>query len=150
MKIYLAGPFFNPEERKLIEDLAQVLRDQKHDVFVPMEHFIEDGDMLSNHIWGQKVFQMDVDALTKSDVLIAVYHGHYSDSGVAWEIGYAYGLGGIKIITCHVKEQVSSMMINNSSDLNILYDDLLHERITLKEWLSMPSYDSANWLTIQK
>lgn len=150
MKIYLAGPFFNLEERKLIENLAQVLRSQKHDVFVPMEHFIEDGDMLPNHIWGQKVFQMDVNELNGSNIIIAVYHGHYSDTGVAWELGYAYGIG-IPIVTCHVKrEQVSSVMINNSSNLNVLYDDLLHERIILDEWCSMSSYDSVNWLTIQK
>lgn len=150
MNIYLAGSFFNPKERKLIEDLAKVLRDQKHEVFVPMEHFIEDGDTLSNCLWGQKVFQMDVKALTESDIIIAVYDGHYSDTGVAWEIGYAYALQDIKVIICHVKEQVSSIMINNGSDMNIFYDDLLNNRITVDELVTMPMHSNFTWLTIQK
>lgn len=83
MKIYLAGPFFNEEERKLIEDLAIVLRKQGHEVFVPMEHFIENGEFLPNHVWAQKVFFKDVSAISTCDIVLAVYHGHYSDTGVA-------------------------------------------------------------------
>ena len=36
---------------------------------------------------------MDIEALNKCDRVIAAYLGLYSDTGTAWEIGYAYAKG---------------------------------------------------------
>ena len=36
---------------------------------------------------------MDVKALEESDMVIAMYSGHYSDTGTAWELGYATAKG---------------------------------------------------------
>ena len=95
MKVYIAGPFFKPEERNRIERLVAYLYRNGLDTakyFIPMEHFITDADKLSNYEWAKKVFEMDVKALKSSDLIIAVYDGHYSDSGTAWEIGLGYAL----------------------------------------------------------
>lgn len=48
IKIYLAGPFFNEKERNYIEIAANILRNQGYEVIVPMEHFIENGEKLTN------------------------------------------------------------------------------------------------------
>lgn len=48
IKIYLAGPFFNEKERHLVETAALILRNQGYEVIVPMEHFIENGEKLTN------------------------------------------------------------------------------------------------------
>lgn len=95
MKVYIASPFFNPEERNRIKRLVAYLYRNGLDTakyFIPMEHFIKDADKLSNYEWSKKVFEMDVNALKSSDLIIAVYDGHYSDSGTAWEIGLGYAL----------------------------------------------------------
>lgn len=59
IKIYLAGPFFNEKERNYIEIAANILRNQGYEVIVPMEHFIENGEKLTNEEWARKVFEYD-------------------------------------------------------------------------------------------
>ena len=61
IKIYLAGPFFNEKERNYIEIAANILRNQGYEVIVPMEHFIENGEKLTNEEWARKVFEYDVE-----------------------------------------------------------------------------------------
>ena len=58
-----------------------------------MEHFIPNGENLSNNEWAEAVFKMDVEALNKCDRVVAAYLGLRSDTGTAWEIGYAYAKG---------------------------------------------------------
>ena len=55
-----------------------------------MEHFISDGENLSNNEWAEAVFKMKVEALNKCNRVVAAYLGLRSDTGTAWEIGYAY------------------------------------------------------------
>ena len=122
MKIYLAGPFFNDQERQIIEKVRDILRSGGHEVFVPMEHFIPDGETLPNAVWGKKVFDMDVEAINNCDIVYAVYHGHYSDSGTAWEIGYAYAKS-IPVVLLHTDQKnISSVMPVNSAVSNIFLD----------------------------
>lgn len=119
MKIYLAGPFFNDVERKNIEMARDILRDRGYKLFVPMEHKIPDGENMPNNVWGQKVFEMDREAIFDCDIVVALYYGLYSDSGTAWEIGFANCLHK-KIVIVHCdKKQESSLMIVNGSSLNV-------------------------------
>lgn len=48
MKIYLAGLFFDAEERSYIETASKILRDQGYEVIVPMEYIVENGDKMTN------------------------------------------------------------------------------------------------------
>ena len=75
MRIYLAGPFFNDTERQNICKARDILRERNFDVFVPMEHKIEDDDKLPNDIWGKLVFEMDRDEIYNCDVVVALYYG---------------------------------------------------------------------------
>lgn len=90
--IYIAGPFFTDKERTflktVIESVKKMFPDEE--LFIPMEHFIPNGENLSNNEWAEAVFKMDVEALNKCDQVIAAYLGLRSDTGTAWEIGYAY------------------------------------------------------------
>jgi len=88
-KIYLAGPFFNEKERKIIEEIAKILR-TKYEVFVPMEHFIAGGEKMENHKWGKAVFDIDVKGIDGADFAVIIDHGFTSDAGTAWEAGYIY------------------------------------------------------------
>ena len=104
IKVYVAGPFFHDGERERIEMVRTFFnsgeRKDRYDLFVPMDHFIPDGEKMSNMDWAKAVFKMDTEALEKSDLMVAVYDKHYSDSGTAWELGYAYGLGIPVILLC--------------------------------------------------
>lgn len=89
-KFYLASPFFTERQRDTVCKVANILRAAGHEVFVPMEHKIEDAWSYSPKEWAEKVFSMDVDAIRACDEMIALYYGMYSDTGTAFEIGYAY------------------------------------------------------------
>lgn len=96
MKIYLASPFFTNYQRNAIYKTLSVVNNHiskigyNADWFVPMEHFIEGGKYLPNHLWGKKVFLMDKTAIDRCDIVIALDFGFSADSGTAWEIGYAF------------------------------------------------------------
>ena len=74
--------------------------DEDFEFFYPMDHFIKGGEKMDNFDWATAVFDMDVKALENADIVVAVYDKHYSDSGTAWELGYAYGLGIPVLLLC--------------------------------------------------
>lgn len=92
MKIYLASPLFTEYEKIHVSDYASYLRKQGHEVYVPMEHQIEDAWSMPNHVWATMVFNEDVEQIRKCDKVVCLYYGLYSDSGTAWECGFAYGI----------------------------------------------------------
>ena len=47
MKIYLASPFFNDNEIANIHRAAEILKAKGHEVFVPMEHDVENRESLT-------------------------------------------------------------------------------------------------------
>lgn len=99
MKIYIAGSFSNELLRSSILKMIRLAR-KNHpsaELFIPMEHKIEDDFQkedgtwnLSNPDWANRVFKMDVENLMNSDVVFAMYTGHYGTTGTSWEIGFAY------------------------------------------------------------
>ena len=93
--IYIAGPFFTDKERAFLKVVIESVKKffPNEELFIPMEHFIPNGENLSNNEWAEAVFKMDVEALNKCDRVVAAYLGLRSDTGTAWEIGYAYAKG---------------------------------------------------------
>ena len=93
--IYIAGPFFTDEERAFLKIVIESVKEifPNEELFIPMEYFIPNGENLSNNEWAEAVFKMDVEALNKCDRVVAAYLGLRSDTGTAWEIGYAYAKG---------------------------------------------------------
>ena len=121
MKIYCAGPFFNTKERKSLDRMIEVIKSVFPDnveLFIPMEHEIPDGWSLPNSIWAKKVFDMDVKAIDSCDMMIAMYTGHYSDTGTVWETGYAAakGIPVIGYIPKWAETKDMSLMVLNCFD----------------------------------
>ena len=113
MKIYLASPFFTSYERTRVEKVAKYFRDKGHNVFVPMEHQIPDAWTLSNETWGQKVFNLDTEAIKDCDTVVAILNcGMTDDAGTCWEVGYAYALG--KYIIAIIDNRLQSIMTMNA------------------------------------
>lgn len=139
IKIYLAGPFFNEKERNYIEIAANILRNQGYEVIVPMEHFIENGEKLTNEEWAHKVFEYDVEQIRNVDCILAIYHGHYSDSGTT-------------CIVAHVDPSITaSIMPVTGCYYNIKFSDI--GKIDLKNLLDneRPSSRGLNaWIVEQK
>jgi nucleoside 2-deoxyribosyltransferase len=117
MKVYLASPFFNDRERAIYQKVIALLREEKDlDVFVPQEHTIPNGWDMPNHIWAENVFAVDILGIQKADVVVVLNFGMYSDSGTAWECGYAYALNKkiVNVIVGEVDDDYSLMMLNGN------------------------------------
>ena len=125
MKLYLASPFFNEEELRLYRRAVEKLRLSGYNVFVPQEHSIEGAWEMSNEDWSDAVYSMDVNAICNCDVIIVLNFGLYSDSGTAWEAGYAKALGKRVIqVLCGGDNAVYSLMMLSSADKIVNFNQL--------------------------
>ena len=122
MKVYLASPFFNDEENRYYEEMIKMLRNEGHKVFVPKEHEIPNAWDLPNAIWGESVFAVDILGIQRCDVVVVLNHGMYSDSGTAWECGYAYALGK-DVVNVLCGEGNFSLMMLNGCNTYIKFED---------------------------
>ena len=122
MKVYLASPFFNDEENRYYEEMIKILRNEGHKVFVPKEHEIPNAWDLPNAVWGESVFAVDILGIQKCDVVVVLNHGMYSDSGTAWECGYAYALGK-DVVNVLCGEGNYSLMMLNGCNTYVKFDD---------------------------
>ncbi len=97
-KIYIAGPLFNIHERKYLEEIASILEGAGYKCFLP--HRDQTGieeDALKGTDMSQetkdRIFQNDLEALSNSDLTVALITGQDIDSGTCSEIGYTYSEG---------------------------------------------------------
>ena len=86
MKIYCAGPLFSQPERDFLASCARRLRAEGFDCFVPHE------EELRVDPTPEGVFDLDFEALSRSDALLAWLDGPQVDDGTACEIGLFCGL----------------------------------------------------------
>jgi nucleoside 2-deoxyribosyltransferase len=96
VSVYFAAPLFSEAEKTF--NRLVVSRIEEHvTVFLPQR----DGGLLLQRVKAGSsvaeaerfVFGADVDAMTRSDILVAVLDGANIDEGVAFELGYMFSLG---------------------------------------------------------
>ena len=119
--IYIASPFFNDDEREALSYVESTLRKRGFEIFSPREHEVRDEEAGSQE-WCRKVFELDRDAIDHCDTVVVIYHGNYSDSGTAWECGYAHGKGK-RIVAVQLGND-SNLMIHESVCANIPLKEL--------------------------
>ena len=86
MRLYLAGPLFTQAERRWLRELAGLLRERGHRVFLPQDEAEEEPD-------AARLFEINRGGIDGCEALVAVLDGADADSGTCWECGYAVGLG---------------------------------------------------------
>lgn len=112
-KIYLASPFFTPEELKHVEVVETILRGKGHLVFSPREHQLE-GVEFGSREWRTDVFRNDINHIKWCDFVVAIMtKGNYDDAGTSFEVGYAYALGK-PVIIYNPEKNVLNLMIADS------------------------------------
>ena len=123
MKIYLASPWFKNNERVMYSQMLNKMREQGHEVYAPIEHEVPNAWDLSNAEWGKQVFFADIQAIQECDEVWVLNFGMYSDSGTAWECGYAYGIGKtVRQLVYGFGEDktYSLMMINGCEEYDLM------------------------------
>ena len=123
MKIYVASPLFTAEEKKVINEVAAVLHRAGYETYLPMEHGVPDAWSYTNEEWAHKMFVLDKEAIDDCDAVLCIYYGMNSDSGTAWEVGYAYGKDKKVIIYHHydIGTEIGSLMICNGASANTIF-----------------------------
>ena len=114
LKIYLAGPFFNSESKKVMTKLCTFLEKMGHEVFLPMRDGIEcEKDALAER--RKEIYALDTGKILWADVVVAcldnplpIYQSvilaertpegirrelpiSFPDMGTIFEIGFAKG-----------------------------------------------------------
>ncbi len=110
MLAYIAGPLFNEKEREFLEDINGVCKAIGISTYLPSQ----DGGLLSEDN-DDKVFQTDIKALNKADVVVASLNGVDVDSGTAFELGYAFAKGK-KLFGLHTDFRTFSL----TSEVNLM------------------------------
>lgn len=114
MEIYIAGPLFNEHERKFLEEVDSICREEGFQTFLPHRDVEAPylGDERSSSEVRESIFNQDVAGLEASGLMVALLDGQDVDSGTAWEIGYAYKLGKsiIGITTDFIRRAYSNIM----------------------------------------
>ena len=116
-KIYLASSM-SEDHRMDIRTAAQILRKTFRDVYVPMEHQIQNAWDYPNNERGLMVFEDDIAAIDRSDYVVFLNYGRKkTTAGCAWEAGYAFAKGK-KVFVVEVNHSdeesfITSLMIEN-------------------------------------
>jgi nucleoside 2-deoxyribosyltransferase/predicted secreted protein len=90
-RIYLAAPLFSEAERTYNALLADMLRKNLFEVYLPQDAG-DDYGMRKNEEQ-EKLFSANKKALEEADIIVAIIDGADADSGTAWEMGYASARG---------------------------------------------------------
>ena len=121
MKIYLASPFFNEKEIQAVQKAEEILEQRGFTVFSPRKYTIPDEEQ-GTKAWSKAVFMADRSYIDWADVVVMLYHGQYSDSGTAWECGYAFATH-TPVLVVHLGED-SNLMVHEGSHANLTLDEL--------------------------
>lgn len=127
-KIYIASPFFTEKETEILSKVENVLKARGLDVFSPRYHQISEGNGVTQE-WSKATFTSDKNAIDESDVILMLYWGGYSDSGTAWECGYAFGLNKPVIV----------LQLGSSS--NLMVHEGCHANLDSLEMLEKYDFD---------
>jgi len=133
-QIYLAAPLFSDAERAYNLEIAELLRKNYFDVFLPQE--TSDDPETRNTDEHRRIFTVNLNALKAADMVVAVIDGADADSGTSWEMGYASALGkkviGIRtdFRRAGIHERVN-LMLEESSNVVTSTKELLEAVLSL-------------------
>jgi nucleoside 2-deoxyribosyltransferase len=121
-RVYLASPFFNDKEIGYLEQVEEILAEKGLKVFSPMRKPIAENVEVGSRQWSIETFMDDIKHIKWAEIVVGIYHGNYSDSGTAWEFGYAYATDK-PVILVHVGEN-SNLMVHEGAHANITLEKL--------------------------
>lgn len=122
MKIYLASPFFNEKELENVKIAEKILTERGFSLFSPRLNEVRTDEITQQSWWSKETFMNDKKFIDWADVVVMLYYGGYSDSGTAWECGYAYGTN-TPVVVVQLGED-SNLMVHEGCHSNISLEEL--------------------------
>ena len=144
MLTYIAASFAYADRNKTqgrkleIEKITdEVKKYLKSDFYLPHKLTIPNAWDISLEEWANKVFEHDIDALSKADLVIFISYGKENNAGAVWEVGYAFAKN-IPIVMIKVTDESESLMVTSSSRAIIT-----QEEISSYDFNALPRYITA-------
>lgn len=131
--IYIATPLFSIAERKFATKLVDKIESQGHEVYFPVrdagDDFYKKIYTEENDLWRQSIFSENKSAIDRSSFIIAILDGADVESGVSWEIGYAFSIGK-KVIGLRTDFRTHS---SHDSFVNLMIEQSLEKSFIKKK-----------------
>jgi len=106
--IYLAGSC-SSEDRNMMVNIGKTIRNYGFEVYCPFELQIENAWDYTQEEWSKIVFDKDIEAIDKADIVILISIGRKSTAGTNWEQGYAYAKGK-RVYVFQITDKPTSLM----------------------------------------
>ncbi|MEJ1320913.1 nucleoside 2-deoxyribosyltransferase [Latilactobacillus sakei] len=123
-KIYLASPFFSPEQITRLDQIATLLAKNPtvatENIFRPNEHSYSDAEF-GTFEWQTATFGFDIRQIDQADLVVAVLDyqtelGQFEpDSGTMWECGYAFAHNKPVILVRYKDDLPINLMLSGSA-----------------------------------
>jgi nucleoside 2-deoxyribosyltransferase len=117
--IYLAAPLFSEAELRYNRYVADLLCQEGYDIYLPQEqgedarHRTQEDDRI--------ICMRHLQALGQAQMVVAISDGPDTDSGTAWEAGYAHAKG-IPVVTL----RTDTRMIGPARSINLMLEQTSH------------------------
>lgn len=108
-RVYLAGPFFSPQQIKLVKTFEVMLTGKGLKVYSPRKQ--QSKSPYGSMKWRRQTFASDVRAMADADLVFAIYNDE--DAGTMWEIGHARSMKK-PVLVFNSKENRVNLMIAQS------------------------------------
>jgi nucleoside 2-deoxyribosyltransferase len=93
LRVYMAGPLFTQVERRWNRHLAELLRERIPDAQVILPQDFKIAGKFNNRRFYGTLFRLCLEGIDAADMVVALLDGADSDSGTAFELGYARARG---------------------------------------------------------
>jgi len=117
--VYIAAPFFNPEQTLVVEEIKAILDVHEIEYFSPKdESMFKQGDAPKD------ILDLNCSAIDCATLVIVVTDG--KDVGAIWEAGYAYAKGKqiLYVWLSREPDQKFNIMLAASGEVVHNYEDL--------------------------
>lgn len=115
-QIYVASPFFSPEQVDRVTRLEQALEANPTvtDFYSPRLHQDAQAEQFTK-AWATEIFHRDMDQIAAADVIVTVldFEAKNLDSGTAYELGVAT-MRNLPILALQEKDEAVNLMITES------------------------------------
>lgn len=143
VKVYLAAPFFSAQQIQKVEQLEQALEKNQtvESFFSPMRCQRPEGlapDVAQyTPAWAKATMENDVKEVDKADVIVAItdFDGQDTDSGTAWELGYAIGTGKPTYLLRYIEDLPTNIMLTERNTAFFTHP----EQVERYDFLTSPS-----------
>ena len=117
-KVYLASPFFNPEQLEVVKLVESLLKNLGFQLYSPrLDGVIQDMSNEERQRSLKKIFDLNCKNMDEAELILAILN--WRDAGVVFELGYGYAKGKT-IIVFTSNDAPVNVMLKESASVSVM------------------------------